>query len=326
MDASKATRLPLSRYQLFRATDINQARHGISRLIYEHDLDFAGNGRTLDVRLHAVRLRHLTISYITYGATVRVVPGVLHGWFASLIPVTGRSLVRYGMQEFITERGSAAICSPVKPLETTWSADCAQVLLCIEYKTMERVLTDCLGRPPEQTLEFAPEMQLRRGPLQAWRDTAAVLIDDLDRGVDPSWELDLEQFLIRRLLLAQPNNFSAQLHAAARSGSSELVQRVMDLMESDLHRPWTVDLLAHQVGVSAWTLQAAFRRDRQTSPMRCLMHARMSKARRDLLKGDPMHGDTVAKIAFDCGFNHLSRFSGSYRARYGELPSQTLRS
>ena len=32
-----------------------------------------------------------------------------------------------------------------------------------------------------------------------------------------------------------------------------------------------------------------------------------------------------AEIATDVGFGHLGRFSGNYRALYGEMPSTTLR-
>ena len=38
--------------------------------------------------------------------------------------------------------------------------------------------------------------------------------------------------------------------------------------------------------------------------------------------GSPLHN--VSAIASRWGFFHLGRFAQSYRARYGELPSQTL--
>ena len=38
----------------------------------------------------------------------------------------------------------------------------------------------------------------------------------------------------------------------------------------------------------------------------------------------PLVRETVTAIALRWGFTHLARFSGQYRARFGELPSQTL--
>ena len=34
---------------------------------------------------------------------------------------------------------------------------------------------------------------------------------------------------------------------------------------------------------------------------------------------------SVAEVALECGFEHLGRFSGAYRQRFGESPSETLR-
>ncbi|HEX2431520.1 MAG TPA: helix-turn-helix domain-containing protein, partial [Aestuariivirgaceae bacterium] len=36
-------------------------------------------------------------------------------------------------------------------------------------------------------------------------------------------------------------------------------------------------------------------------------------------------GDTATAIAYDCGFGHLGEFAQSYRLRFGESPSETLR-
>jgi TolB-like protein len=50
---------------------------------------------------------------------------------------------------------------------------------------------------------------------------------------------------------------------------------------------------------------------------------RLERARRKLVRAPP--GAGVTGIAVECGFRHLGRFSLSYRDRYGESPSATLR-
>ncbi|MEV6902279.1 helix-turn-helix domain-containing protein [Amycolatopsis sp. NPDC051372] len=52
-----------------------------------------------------------------------------------------------------------------------------------------------------------------------------------------------------------------------------------------------------------------------------LRDIRLGRAHRALLGADR----TVAEIASSCGFTHLSRFAQEYRARFGELPSETAR-
>ena len=48
---------------------------------------------------------------------------------------------------------------------------------------------------------------------------------------------------------------------------------------------------------------------------------RLSEARKRLLEGGP--NVSVAAIAKECGFAHLGRFSAHFRARFGELPTET---
>lgn len=49
----------------------------------------------------------------------------------------------------------------------------------------------------------------------------------------------------------------------------------------------------------------------------------MERVRADLLEADPST-TTVALVARRWGYLHLGRFSGAYRARFGEFPKDTL--
>jgi AraC-like DNA-binding protein len=52
--------------------------------------------------------------------------------------------------------------------------------------------------------------------------------------------------------------------------------------------------------------------------------ARLRQVREALLAADPEAN--VTTIASNAGFTHLSRFSIEYRRRFGEKPSETLKS
>ena len=109
------------------------------------------------------------------------------------------------------------------------------------------------------------------------------------------------------------------------SGRPSVVRQAMEFIESRPDLPPTVSALAAQCHVSVRTLQAAFRSELGISPMAYIREERMRRAHADLRAADPAIS-SVASIAHRWGFSHLGRFAAAYRTRYGETPSQTLRS
>jgi transcriptional regulator GlxA family with amidase domain len=75
-------------------------------------------------------------------------------------------------------------------------------------------------------------------------------------------------------------------------------------------------------GASARTIFKTFRQSRGYSPMAFLKQVRLDHARRMLLKSDSK--TSVTAVALACGFHNLGHFARDYRARFGELPSETL--
>jgi AraC-like DNA-binding protein len=62
------------------------------------------------------------------------------------------------------------------------------------------------------------------------------------------------------------------------------------------------------------------------TPTSYLKNARLERARSDLADARANSGVSVTGVAMRWGFTHLGRFATTYRARFGETPSQTLRS
>jgi len=98
---------------------------------------------------------------------------------------------------------------------------------------------------------------------------------------------------------------------------------VSALLVDRSREPWSLQGLASELGLSSRTLNRVIRRETGVSPMALLRQARLAQARAELEL--PRPGTTVTRVAFDCGFNHLGRFSVDYARRFGESPSETLR-
>lgn len=82
--------------------------------------------------------------------------------------------------------------------------------------------------------------------------------------------------------------------------------------------------VAQEAGMSVRALQYGFRTEHGMTPGAFLKAIRLDRTRAMLLAAGP--GVTVTDVALACGFNHLGEFGAAYLARFGERPSETLRS
>jgi AraC-like DNA-binding protein len=86
----------------------------------------------------------------------------------------------------------------------------------------------------------------------------------------------------------------------------------------------TMSDLCDAVGVAERSLQQVCHDFVGMRPMEYVRMRRLSQVRAVLLAADPLT-TTVSRVASWHGFWELGRFSGAYRRRFGELPSETLR-
>src|SRR5437762_5869137 len=101
------------------------------------------------------------------------------------------------------------------------------------------------------------------------------------------------------------------------------VRRAVDAMHADAGHTRSVTELAAVAGVSSRTLQRQFLAFLRKTPRTMLRDISFERARHELLQGSL--GARVMDVALRSGFPHCGRFSGEYRRRYGETPSQTLK-
>lgn len=131
------------------------------------------------------------------------------------------------------------------------------------------------------------------------------------------------------LLAAALSAFPIEPVSVPQGGAGDLalpraVRRALAYIEDNAGTPVVLEDVALAARMSVRGLQSAFQRHLGTTPMAALRSTRLTGAHTDLLAADP-RGTTVAIVARRWGWAHLSRFSAEYRARYGELPSETLR-
>jgi AraC family ethanolamine operon transcriptional activator len=131
-------------------------------------------------------------------------------------------------------------------------------------------------------------------------------------------------FAATRLLEGLTVEESARIGRPAYS-RARVLGKALEAIETQRGRPLFLKDLCRATQVSERTLRNIFQQYFGVSPMRLLKVNRLREIRAALLAADA-HGDCVWKIAARFGVWDLSAFASEYKALFGELPHQTLKS
>jgi len=108
------------------------------------------------------------------------------------------------------------------------------------------------------------------------------------------------------------------------STTAQIVDRAREYIEANLARTIRMPDVCRHAGASMRSLERAFAFVFQMPPSKYIEGRRLDHARRALLDRRN-HDRTIATIAYDSGFNHLGRFAGAFRTRFGEIPRDARR-
>jgi AraC-like DNA-binding protein len=103
-----------------------------------------------------------------------------------------------------------------------------------------------------------------------------------------------------------------------------IVARLEEYLEANPDTPLYLAEICAAIGVAERTLRAACEEHLGMGPVRYLNLRRMHLVKRALVRANPSSA-TVTQLATDHGFWELGRFAVTYRALFGESPSETLR-
>lgn len=112
--------------------------------------------------------------------------------------------------------------------------------------------------------------------------------------------------------------------ARSRDARPATLSRAIAFIEAEPDADIDIADIARAANVTPRTVQHAFRRHLETTPMTYLRRVRLDHSHQQLREAAPGDGATVARIALDWGFPNPSRFARYYRATYGRPPSVTL--
>lgn len=288
-----------------------------------------GDPKAFSAAFHGVLIRDVTLGYLDYATAVDIELQRLPDDHLVIVPATGTSIMATGGAEIEASPVMAVVSQPGRSLTISCDADAAHLVVRISRNALESHLSRLLGRTVDRSVEFAPAFDLSDGRASRWNFALQMLHAELHEedsllhqfaGVGP-----LEEFLMSALLYCQDSNYRSQLDPS-RQQTGRIVTEAVRFIEQRLGEPISVDDIAGHLEVSVRTLQNQFARDLDQTPTSFLRDQRLDRARSDLTDASPGSGVSVTDVATRWGFNHLGRFAVVYKTRFGESPSQTLKS
>lgn len=322
----------LSPHPVFVGNDLDRAHEATSAVIDPHTVDVLGDKRKLDVRLHAAKVGAVTLAHLGWGTGVEITALDEASCVCIQFPVQGEARVDCGDQSIVSLPTRPSVTSPAEPLRMLWGAE-AQLILRVDRRSVEERLRRLIDAPLHKgPLRMPLGIDLRGAVGARWRGVfelvaAEIAVRDQVRGdhMGGTSAVTVEELVTNALLLWHPNNYSEQLRRGILPARAPYVRRAMEYIREHLDSPLTAVELADHAGVGVRALQAGFARDLNCTPSAYIRDQRLDRIRQELLRADPSGGTSVSGVALRWGFSHLGRMSRAYRARFGELPSQTLR-
>ncbi len=300
----------------------------MSQICGEHRLDTTCRD-TLDFHYDGLRLphKHMAIGTISYGANVAINISKLRAYSISL-PIHGKQALNVHGAKYLSHETKGLIVSNAELQDLIIDKDCKKIQVVIPEQSLQMVLADLLNRKVEQPVIFNPEMCLDSGQLiEAWWKNIQNFLQLKSQytgfyGLQMLSE-DYENFVIKALLLSQENNYSHALKELSQQREPSYISKVRNFIVAHAHEEICADDLQRLAGVSKSKLYEEFQYYYGTSPMSYLRKYRLQQIYKILSSSDHHRKLSISKLAYDWGFNHLSRFSQEYREEFGENPSET---
>lgn len=310
------------------AAGTEEARHALSRVFLPVEFPTSRPSSTVGLTLNALTVGRITCGFMRFHDALRIDTAEAENYHID-IPTTGAATMQAALSTPVygTSR-TAEVFMPGRPVSLDCSERFSQLSVMLPRDVLRIELEDLLGEPAERPLEFAADLRVHdpggQTIMHALRMIDRAAAQENGALTHPLAAQRLEQMLLHSLLFAQAHNYTDALTSPAPSAGTRPVSKAAELLRNDPARSWSVAELAAEVSMSVRSLQEAFRRSLDTTPMAYLRRLRLEKVHQEL-SAAATGAVTVTEIATRWGFLHLGRFAAAYARAFGEQPSATLR-
>lgn len=313
---------PLMTNCLFRS-DVRVTVHDqVARELSDHSLRWRRGAP--DAAMYKGQTDHLHVYLLRYGAEVEVTPKPFNGFSLVHTSLAGGVEIESDGHRLYVAEGHSAVVSPQRDVRLHWQPGTVQLIVRVPHALVREVT----GMHEDEAVQLAPGCVVPREHTGLWNLQTAALLNALalpeGSPMRAAWLTNFERS-VAMFLVAQSQEPPAARpvdRAGPPIGSLQArrIEAVRAYIDAHLAAPIALEDLARAGTMSVRTLNHVCDTVYGVSPMTWVRHRRLDAANSHL-KLHP--GASIAETAQRVGFGHVGRFASYYKARFGELPSQT---
>lgn len=321
-----ANRYPLENFPLIATDCVEKAQFALSRQLTALKVIRVSDQNNFRLQMNGVRIGCTSLLFNRFGSYTRIrseQPG------DAVIFVFGTDInSRFTLdgKPVVVSPHKAAIVAPSQQVDVERPENSEILVLRASMSDLLHHFQIQIDRHHRGSIFFEHSVMMKEGPAGRAKAMVINLINELKANdlilKNPDLVKGYEDMLLN-VLLDLPHRDRAKLYENRRNHFAPgIVRRAEEYMRAHLSESVTITDLLLLCSCSRSVLFAAFKNARGYTPMEFLTEQRLQSAREKLLR--PYLAKSVSSIALECGFVHLGRFSGLFRSRFGESPSETL--
>lgn len=307
------------RSRIFAGADPYEVSDYVSRHVNSHDLRLSrlnDAGASLKHR----KIGGLDLCHLSYGAQARVVSPGLPGTYHVQFILRGHCRYEVWRDSLSLSAGHVLIINPEEPIDLTYSDDCEKFIVKIPSAMLDEACAEHRWFKSNESIKFS-QVPYRFEEIDSLLYLLTLLCQEAESGsATPQMLQHYNRVVTGKLMTLLKHNVSLD----APSLHSVSFERLVRYIEDNIRRDLTAEDLARHAHLSLRSLYLLFEKNARTTPKNFIRQKKLEQVHATLT--DPANKvANVTAVALDFGFTHLGRFSESYKAAFGVLPSESLR-
>lgn len=306
--------------QVFSGADPFEVSDYVNQHVGNHGLQLSGNGQTHASLSHR-KAGSLDLCRLSYGAQARVVsPGLPDIYHLQFI-LRGHCRYEQYRESLSLSAGHILLMNPEEPIDLTYSADCEKFIVKIPVTLFNEACIEHRWFKPNECIKFN-QVPYKFEELESLLYLLNLLCQEAESTTaTPQMLQHYNRVVTSKLMTMLKHNVSLETPTLQSVSFERLVQYIEDNIKHDI----TAEELAKHSHLSLRSLYLLFEKNAKTTPKNFIRQKKLEHIYSTLMNPTSQIANVTA-VALDYGFTHLGRFSELYKARFGCLPSVTLRS